>query len=334
MKHLFINDYGVGLKVTNERLNIVKNEKGDKELRESIEIPLKRIKTITILGGGASMSSNMLIKCSLYGIKVYVTDFKHEIAMSFTNTAWHKVVNIRKEQINCIQEGRSGYLANQLIMGKLKNQRSTLLYLNKYHSKNNNIYKNNFDKFLIIADNAITKIQETKTTGLPLPSLLGIEGKVAAEYWNTLKAIFPETFTNRTGRGATDITNISLNFGYSVLKTYIWNCIINAGLEPYAGFLHSDRPGKPSLVLDIMEEYRAWVVDRNIIKIKSQLIDSKDFNLDLRKRIIEEITKTINKPYPYNNHRVSLQSIIQRQVYKLVGSLIKKTNYKSYIFKW
>jgi CRISPR-associated protein Cas1 len=40
--------------------------------------------------------------------------------------------------------------------------------------------------------------------------------------------------------------------------------LLNAGLEPYCGFFHTTRAGKPSLVLDIMEEYRAWVVDRTI----------------------------------------------------------------------
>jgi CRISPR-associated protein Cas1 len=53
------------------------------------------------------------------------------------------------------------------------------------------------------------------------------------------------------------------------LITVIWNALLNAGLEPYCGFLHTTRAGKPSLVLDIMEEYRAWVVDRTVATITS-----------------------------------------------------------------
>jgi len=45
----------------------------------------------------------------------------------------------------------------------------------------------------------------------------------------------------------------------------VWGAVLNAGLEPYAGFLHTDRPGKPSLILDLIEEFRAPVVDRCVI---------------------------------------------------------------------
>jgi CRISPR-associated protein Cas1 len=45
----------------------------------------------------------------------------------------------------------------------------------------------------------------------------------------------------------------------------VWGAVVNAGLEPFAGFLHVDRPGKPSLVLDLIEEFRQPVVDRTVI---------------------------------------------------------------------
>ena len=50
-----------------------------------------------------------------------------------------------------------------------------------------------------------------------------------------------------------------------MLYTQVWGAIMNAGLEPFAGFLHVDRPGKPSLVLDMVEEFRQPVVDRAVI---------------------------------------------------------------------
>src|SRR5439155_51969 len=59
--------------------------------------------------------------------------------------------------------------------------------------------------------------------------------------------------------------NASLTYGYGILYSQVWGAVLNAGLEPFAGFLHVDRPGKPSLVLDLTEEFRQPVVDRAVI---------------------------------------------------------------------
>ena len=92
-------------------------------------------------------------------------------------------------------------------------------------------------------------------------------------YWRTLRTsgLLPSSFQKREGRGSLEVTNAALNYGYSILEKFCWSALENAGLELYAGLLHVDRPGKPSLVLDFMEEYRAWVVDRNIIKLRARL---------------------------------------------------------------
>jgi CRISPR-associated protein Cas1 len=66
----------------------------------------------------------------------------------------------------------------------------------------------------------------------------------------------------REGRGAQDPLNSLLNYGYGILYGQVEQAIILAGLDPYAGFLHADRPGKPSLTLDLIEEFRQVAIDR------------------------------------------------------------------------
>ena len=106
------------------------------------------------------------------------------------------------------------------------------------------------------------------------------------------------------------------------------NSIINAGLEPYLGFLHTKRPGKPSLMLDLMEEYRAWVVDREVIKLKSQA-EGKDYlSQDIKKKLIIAIQNTMEKKYLYNKKRVRLEHIIQRQIYRMSGHFQNNSKYK------
>jgi len=69
----------------------------------------------------------------------------------------------------------------------------------------------------------------------------------------------------REGRGAHDPLNAAFNYGYGVLYGQVERALVLAGLDPYAGFIHVDRPGKPSLTLDLIEEFRAPVVDRTIL---------------------------------------------------------------------
>jgi len=145
--------------------------------------------------------------------------------------------------------------------------------------------------------------------------------------------LFPASFKHRTKRHSQEITNISLNYGYEILFNFIYKSCINAGLEPYCGVLHSERSSKPSLVLDIMEEYRSFVVDRNIIKLRGKLSKTKEFD-KIKKDVATNILNTLSKKYKYNHKKLTLESIIQRQIYKISGYFCGHYKYKSYIFRW
>lgn len=330
-KHIYIDDYGTFLGKTSARLTISQNGQLKKE------IALSRIKSINILKGGISLSSDLIEACSLRGIKIFFLDFRNIAHTSLSSTASHAVANTRKAQFLTIESDYSKEIARALILGKLKNQRATLQYFYKYQKNSSNSSSK--------LESAITSIKEVidslKTVELKnrpdwLNIIMGKEGGVANIYFNAISSdlLNEIDFKNRIGRGADDIVNSALNYGYAILTSFVWQSVINAGLEPFAGVLHTNRPGKPSLVLDIIEEYRAWVVDRNIIKIKAQLKDKKFLDTQIKKKIIEEINNTMNKKYLYNSKNLSLQSIMQRQVYKLTGAFMQQNHYKSYIFKW
>src|SRR5207247_8009798 len=97
--------------------------------------------------------------------------------------------------------------------------------------------------------------------------VMGLEGTGGRLYWKQIGNMLPDQlgFTGRSHQGATDAVNAALNYGYGILTSHVWGAVMNAGLEPFAGFLHVDRSGKPSLVLDLVEEFRQPVVDRAIL---------------------------------------------------------------------
>ena len=145
----------------------------------------------------------------------------------------------------------------------------------------------------------------------------------------------PDSFKYREGRGSRERANSALNYAYAILESYVWSALDNAGFELYEGMLHTDRPGKASLVLDFMEEYWAWVVDRNIIKLRNvigpgyEMLDPK-----MKKRIVDEIDSTMSARIMKGHARVKLENIMQRQAYRLSGAVVGQKKYKGISFNW
>lgn len=135
-----------------------------------------------------------------------------------------------------------------------------------------------------------------------------------------------------------DKVNSLLNYGYGILYSTVWGAVLNAGLEPFAGFLHTDRPGKPSLVLDLVEEFRQPVVDRVVIshinlgetiEVKGGLLDS-----ETRKIIGGKILERLDSTVIFKGKRYKLRSIIQLQARNLCSFLRREKKYKTFSFKW
>ncbi len=318
MKHLVINEYGsfVGIR---KGLLLVKNNESEKQY------PLNRLHSICIAKKGISFSSDVIEALSVRGIKLFFLSFKGTAHAKLIGNIRHGVVSTRIHQYEFCS-GDVLPLARQIILAKIKNQRAVLNYFSKYH-KNQELAQASD----LLQDN-IERAEEAKN----VDTLLGFEGFCARSYFQALRDafLFSSSFQTREGRGSREINNSMLNFGYALLGSYILSAIENAGLEPYLGVIHRLRPGKMALVLDVMEEYRAWVVDRSVIKLRSQSENQQELNVHLKKVLIAEIQKTCSKKYPYRKKMVRLEHIIQRQVYRLSGHFCQDKKYRPYIFKW
>lgn len=101
-----------------------------------------------------------------------------------------------------------------------------------------------------------------------LSSLLGVEGSGAACYFGGLRALFATgwAFSNRNRRPPTDPVNVLLSLGYTLLVHKTLGAVQAVGFDPYQGFLHQVDYNRPSLVLDIMEEFRPLLVDALVIR--------------------------------------------------------------------
>jgi len=118
---------------------------------------------------------------------------------------------------------------------------------------------------------------------LQLDALRGAEGMAAQLYFSVFSLMLKQQreafrFTTRTRHPARDRINCLLSFIYALLRHDCVAALTSVGLDPFVGFLHADRPNRPSLALDLMEEFRPWVADRLAITlVNRQQVASEHF---------------------------------------------------------
>jgi CRISPR-associated protein Cas1 len=117
--------------------------------------------------------------------------------------------------------------------------------------------------------------------------------------------------------------------------------IILAGLDPYAGFLHADRPGKPSLVLDLIEEFRQCIVDRTIIGLTNRHVPLEQdeehlLTQETRRKVAEKVLERLDgSAEPYEGKRQVLRFILQSQARHLASFLRgDRDSYAPFVASW
>lgn len=113
--------------------------------------------------------------------------------------------------------------------------------------------------------------------------LRGVEGDAAGNYFSLFDDMIVAQkpafiFVGRNRRPPKDRTNCLLSFVYTLLCHEVQSALETVGLDPYVGFLHTDRPGRAGLALDMMEELRAYLADRFVLSlINRKQVSAEDF---------------------------------------------------------
>lgn len=147
--------------------------------------------------------------------------------------------------------------------------------------------------------------------------LRGYEGEAASIYFGVFDELILQqkkdfVFQGRNKRPPLDNVNALLSFVYTLLTNTITSALESVGLDPYVGYLHTDRPGRASLALDLIEELRAVLADRFVLSlINKKIVNAKNFlkkengavlmDDDLRKKVLTEWQnkkkETLTHPY-------------------------------------
>lgn len=187
-------------------------------------------------------------------------------------------VLLRKEQYRISDdEAKSLLYARNMIAGKIYNTRTVLERAGRDHPHSLDLEKlKSISHELAVSMRLARNAQDADT-------LRGIEGNAAHLYFDffgqmILRQQKSFLFEGRIKRPPVGRVNALLSFTYTLLAHDCASALESVGLDAYVGFLHTDRPGRPSLALDLMEELRAIYADRFVLTlINNRVIQAKDF---------------------------------------------------------
>ena len=160
----------------------------------------------------------------------------------------------------------SSKIARYFLIGKISNARTALLRVMRDHPE-----KGTSQRIQPAVDRLAGYMDKLKTPG-NLDYYRGIEGEAAQTYFSVFnEMIFAQkedfAFSERNRRPPLDRVNCLLSFFYTLVMHDVRSALETVGLDPAVGFLHRDRPGRPSLALDLMEEFRVFMADRLVLSL-------------------------------------------------------------------
>ncbi|MDZ8187784.1 MAG: type I-D CRISPR-associated endonuclease Cas1d [Nostoc sp. ChiSLP02] len=240
------------------------------EKKTILDVPLIKIDGVVVLGR-ATVSPAVISELLERHIPVtFLTENGRYLGRIEPEVT--KNIFVRKAQWQAAGESAQAiHVVQSFVRGKLKNYRNLL---NRRQRENADL---DLSVNLTRLEHAIAPIDSTQN----INSLRGLEGAGSAAYFgcfNELIRTTEFTFNSRVRRPPTDPVNSLLSFGYSLLRHDIQGAVNIAGFDPYLGYLHCDRYGRPSLALDLMEEFRPLIVDAVVLSaINKQLLITADF---------------------------------------------------------
>lgn len=250
MSYLYVNESSAKISVQNNYI-VVEYKNGLVR-----KLPIETLETIQIFGQ-AQMTSQCTVQCIKKGIMV-VYYSKGGSYFGRLESTGHVNVERQRKQCQLYQSEFSLNLSKKIIKAKIHNQ---LVVLKRYgRSVGNNLEEET--KMIKIFENKITDADT-------IEQIMGYEGNAARYYFQGLSKVVNDDFkfSGRNRRPPKDPFNSMLSLGYSILMNEIYGKIVSKGLNPYFGFMHSDKEKHPTLASDLMEEWRAVLIDSLVMSL-------------------------------------------------------------------
>jgi CRISPR-associated protein Cas1 len=289
--------------------------------RRKMEIPLIKVDQV-VVSGDVTLTTPALHTLLEMGIEVCFLSMYGQFRGRLSPPVARNAA-LRRAQYRVHSDAAASLqLAQSYVRGKLVNMRMMLLRANRQ------MQDSAIAGAIEEMQQMIQRVPTTETVG----SLLGIEGRGSASYFGVFGKLLrdPYTFTHRRRRPPTDPVNAMLSLGYTLVQHQVAAAIQIVGLDPYVGFLHQPRYGRPALALDLMEEFRPILADSVVLNIcNHRLLAPQDFQEELgvihlkpdaRKKFYAKFEERLQEEiqHPQFGYRTSYRRCIELQA-RLLG---------------
>ena len=333
MTFLTLNGNGIHMHVDNAKLHIKDGRfSTTEEPKEYVFSPKQiDIDSVVIYGASGNISIEAIRWLVKHGLQIVILNWNgkllttmlpHESVQVKTKFAQYRAFDNPKKRLE---------LAQKFIEAKLAGTQEVLEYLNQRYPD---------------IDTELPVQVDQLDTARDIREVMGIEGVVAAFYWQEIQKAIPDKleFTSRAiGRtnrpmGASDWVNCMLNYGYSLLEAECVRAINSVGLDAHIGFLHEAHIGKNSLAYDMQEPFR-FLIDLAVIDLiendkmeKKDFVRTESFTLRLRASGAQKVTQSVNtwleKINNYQEKEISYSYLILLKTRDLAHFLTgKKLNF-------
>lgn len=310
MATLYLNEQQAFVKKRDEYLLIEYQDK------RKIEVPLAKVSQV-VVSGDITFTTPALHTLLEKGIEVcFLSMYGHFRGRLSPPVAKNAAVRRAQYRAHSSQEGALS-VAQACVRGKLENMRVLLMRANR------TLQDDAITDAVTAIRNGMQDIPKATTIG----SLFGIEGNASAAYFRVFGKMIrgPFTFTHRQRRPPRDPINALLGLSYTLLTHQVSAAIQVVGLDPYIGFLHQTRHGKPALALDLMEEFRPIIADSVVLDvINHRILTPQDFHEELgavllkpaaRKTFYGKFEERLQEElqHPHFGYKTSYQRCIELQ---------------------
>ncbi|MBN2010917.1 CRISPR-associated endonuclease Cas1 [candidate division KSB1 bacterium] len=328
MAAIYITEPGCVVGISNRQIVVTKNK--IKQLQE----PLIKIDRLVLIG-------NIQITAQAVGVLM-----EEGIDVSYLSRSGRlraKLLPVESKNVFLRVAQYERYLDDEfqtrmatiLVEGKIHNACALIRrYMHNYPDMN-------FESELQSIAKSLDKLQ----TFHSVDEIMGVEGISTAIYFRTFGKMFRGnlTFEKRTRRPPKDPVNAILSFGYTLLTNELFSLITAHGLDPYIGFLHGLSYGRPSLALDLVEEFRQPFIDRFTLSLfNNDVLTEEDFvpvenkgiylTDDARKRFFEHYERRINESFtlPNTDTETTFRKQFRTQVVRMAQAIQQKKTYQPF----
>lgn len=321
MSYLYVTEQGATIGISDNRFQ-VKYKDG---LLKSV--PIETLEIIEVFGK-VQITTQCLEECLKKGINIifYSTNGSYYGRLISTSH-----VNVKRQRLQA-DLGKNDVFklafSKRVIDAKIKNQ---IVIIRRY-ARNKEI---NIERSIDEMQYMLRKIKNQCST---IDQLMGYEGAAAKIYFKVIgKLINPDfSFSGRNRRPPLDPFNSMISLGYSIMLNEIYGKLEGKGLNPYFGIMHRDREKHPTLASDLMEEWRAVLIDSTVLSmLNGHELNKEDFYTDLEGpgvflakegfkvyiKKLETKFRTESKYLSYIEYSVSFRKALDLQVNQLVKAI-------------